>query len=137
MNPASRQQASIPRRPIVLFWLLALTNVFVGARAGLERRVIPILTEQDFGLRVGATVAGFIIAFAVASAVVYLFACAAADRWGRRGDARAQDATLVVRGGAGRLFPAIRREPRPARETNAPGGARGESKRRTARPQWR
>lgn len=68
-----------------MFWLLALTNVFVGAMVGLERTVIPILAEQDFGLRAGATVGGFIIAFAIAKAVVNLFAGAAADRWGRRG----------------------------------------------------
>lgn len=72
-------------RPSVLFWLLALTNVFVGAMVGLERTVIPILAEQDFGLRAGATVGSFIIAFAVAKALVNLFAGVAADRWGRRG----------------------------------------------------
>ncbi|MDZ7802080.1 MAG: MFS transporter [Trueperaceae bacterium] len=66
------------------FWLLALINLFVGAMVGLERTVVPLLAEQDFGLRAGATIGGFIVAFSVAKAVVNLFAGAAADRCGRR-----------------------------------------------------
>lgn len=85
MNSAPRKPAPMTSRPTVLFWLLALANMFVGSMVGLERTVVPILAEQDFGLRAGATVGGFIIAFAVAKAVVNLFAGAAADRWGRRG----------------------------------------------------
>lgn len=69
----------------IAFWLLALVNVFVGAMVGLERTIVPILAEQEFGLRAGATVGGFIIAFAVAKAFTNLFAGVAADRWGRRG----------------------------------------------------
>lgn len=66
------------------FWLLALVNLFVGAMVGLERTVVPLLAEQDFGLRAGATIGGFIIAFSLAKAWVNLFAGIAADRWGRR-----------------------------------------------------
>lgn len=76
----SRRNAARPA-----FWLLALVNVFVGAMVGLERTIVPLLAEQDFGLRAGATVGGFIIAFALAKAFVNLFAGVAADRWGRRG----------------------------------------------------
>lgn len=70
--------------PRVGFWLLALVNLFVGSMVGLERTVLPILAEQDFGLRAGAAVGGFIVAFSVAKALVNLFAGAAADRMGRR-----------------------------------------------------
>ncbi len=66
------------------FWLLAAVNVFVGSMVGLERTVVPILAEQDFGLRAGAAIGSFIVAFAVAKAVFNLLAGAAADRWGRR-----------------------------------------------------
>ena len=57
---------------------------FVGSMVGLERTIVPILAEQDFGLRAGASIGSFIIAFAIAKAVFNLFAGAAADRWGRR-----------------------------------------------------
>lgn len=67
------------------FWLLAVVNVFVGAMVGLERTILPLLAEQDFGLGAGAAIGGFIIAFALAKALVNLFAGVAADRWGRRG----------------------------------------------------
>lgn len=81
--------ASVPRGtarpdPRLGFWLLALVNLFVGSMVGLERTVLPILAEQDFGLRAGAAVGGFIVAFSVAKALVNLAAGAAADRMGRR-----------------------------------------------------
>ena len=66
------------------FWLLALANLFVGSMVGLERTVLPLLAREDFGLRAGAAIGGFIVAFSVAKAVVNLLAGAAADRLGRR-----------------------------------------------------
>ncbi len=66
------------------FWLLAVVNVFVGSMVGMERTVVPLLAEQDFGITAGATIGSFIVAFAIAKAVFNLFAGAAADRWGRR-----------------------------------------------------
>jgi len=91
--PASRvehQRLAPPTPPTsnggraAAFWGLALINAFVGSMVGLERTVVPLLAERDFGLRAGATVGGFIIAFALAKALSNLFAGAAADRWGRR-----------------------------------------------------
>jgi hypothetical protein len=32
------------------FWLLVAVNAFVGALVGLERTVLPLLAEHDFGL---------------------------------------------------------------------------------------
>ncbi len=72
------------RGSVSSFWLLAAVNAFVGSMVGLERTIVPILAEQDFGLRAGAAIGSFIIAFAIAKAVFNLFAGAAADRWGRR-----------------------------------------------------
>src|SRR5690606_29017080 len=88
----TRSQTALPRQAPALdgragvgpFWLLAAVNVFVGSMVGLERTVVPILAEQDFGLRAGAAIGSFIVAFAVAKAVFNLLAGAAADRWGRR-----------------------------------------------------
>lgn len=71
--------------PVLAFWLLAAVNVFVGAMVGLERTVLPLLAAQDFGLRSGAALSGFVVAFALSKALFNLLAGAAADRWGRRG----------------------------------------------------
>ena len=59
-------------RAVRSFWLLAAVNAFVGSMVGLERTIVPILAEQDFGLRVGASIGSFIIAFAIAKAVFNL-----------------------------------------------------------------
>ncbi len=72
------------RPPAVDFWLLATVNLFVGSMVGLERTLLPVLAEQDFGLSAGAAIGGFIVAFSVAKAVVNLIAGAAADRLGRK-----------------------------------------------------
>lgn len=77
-------QAPSDRDVRVAFWLLAAVNLFVGAMVGMERTVVPLLAEQDFGLRSGVVVGGFVVAFALAKAVVNLVAGAASDRIGRR-----------------------------------------------------
>ena len=85
-NPIRADDPVPSERPrTIAFVLLALVNVFVGAMVGLERTIVPILAEVDFGLRAGAAIGSFIVAFALAKAVVNLVAGAAADRWGRRG----------------------------------------------------
>ena len=66
------------------FWLLALINLFVGSMVGLERTVLPLVAEQDFALRSGAAVGGFVVAFAAAKAAMNLLAGATADRLGRK-----------------------------------------------------
>lgn len=66
------------------FWRLAAVNLFVGSMVGLERTVLPILADETFGLAAGVAVAGFIVAFSIAKAVVNLLAGAAADRLGRK-----------------------------------------------------
>ncbi len=66
------------------FWLLALINLFVGSMVGLERTVLPLVAQQDFALRSGAAVGGFVVAFAAAKAIMNLLAGATADRLGRK-----------------------------------------------------
>ena len=66
------------------FSLLVLINAFVGGMVGLERTVVPLLAEQDFGL-VSRTIAlSFIISFGVVKALANLFAGRFSDRIGRK-----------------------------------------------------
>ena len=66
------------------FWLLVLVNAFVGAMVGLERTVIPLLAERDFGLASRSAALSFIAAFGVVKAVTNLGAGRLADRFGRK-----------------------------------------------------
>ncbi|MDZ7706801.1 MAG: MFS transporter [Trueperaceae bacterium] len=86
---AGRTNAAGHARPRPLrvrtgFWLLALINLFVGSMVGLERTALPLVAQQDFALRSGAAVGGFVVAFAAAKAVMNLLAGATADRLGRK-----------------------------------------------------
>ena len=61
------------------FTLLVVVNAFVGAMIGLERTVIPLLAESDFGLLSKSAVLSFLISFGIVKAISNLFA-------GRLGD---------------------------------------------------
>jgi MFS family permease len=66
------------------FTLLVIINAFVGGMVGLERTVVPLLAEEEFG-RASATVAlSFIVAFGVVKALANLFAGRLSDRIGRK-----------------------------------------------------
>ena len=45
------------------FWLLVLVNAFVGTMVGLERTVLPLLAEREFGIasRTATTTTSIII----------------------------------------------------------------------------
>ena len=45
------------------FALLVGLNAFVGAMVGLERSVLPLVGEQDFGLHSKTTILAFVVAF--------------------------------------------------------------------------
>ncbi|MFP3514099.1 MFS transporter, partial [Peribacillus sp. SIMBA_075] len=45
---------------LVQFLLLVLTNFFVGSMVGLERTVLPIIGEEEFGLASASAVLSFI-----------------------------------------------------------------------------
>ncbi|MGZ8457474.1 MAG: MFS transporter, partial [Gemmatirosa sp.] len=45
------------------FALLVLVNAFVGAMVGLERSVLPLLAEREFGLATKAAALSFVATF--------------------------------------------------------------------------
>ncbi len=66
------------------FTLLVVVNAFVGAMVGLERTVVPLIAEADFGLVSKSVALSFLISFGVVKALTNLFAGRLADRLGRR-----------------------------------------------------
>jgi MFS family permease len=66
------------------FVLLVVINAFVGGMVGLERAVLPLLAEHDFGLTSRTAVLSFIVTFGVTKALANLFAGALSDRIGRK-----------------------------------------------------
>ena len=89
---ASRPERGGSARTVVLglganrrqFWLLVLVNAFVGAMVGLERTVLPLLAEAEFGLASKAAVLSFIATFGVVKAATNFFAGRLGDVYGRR-----------------------------------------------------
>lgn len=66
------------------FWLLVLINAFVGAMVGLERTVVPLLAEEEFGLAAASAATSFIVSFGIVKALANLFAGRFSDRVGRK-----------------------------------------------------
>ncbi|MEW6583605.1 MAG: MFS transporter [Actinomycetota bacterium] len=66
------------------FALLVGLNGLVGAMVGLERSVLPLVGERDFGLASKGAILAFVVAFGVAKAITNLAAGALAERVGRR-----------------------------------------------------
>jgi MFS family permease len=66
------------------FALLVALNALVGAMVGLERSVLPLVGEDEFGLRSTSAVLAFVVAFGAAKAVTNLAAGALAERVGRK-----------------------------------------------------
>jgi len=66
------------------FWLLVLVNAFVGAMVGLERTVLPLLAEAEFGIASRTGALSFIATFGVVKALSNFFAGRLGDRYGRR-----------------------------------------------------
>jgi MFS family permease len=66
------------------FWLLVLVNAFVGAMVGLERTVLPLIAERDFGLASKTAALSFIATFGVVKAITNLVAGRLGDRFGRK-----------------------------------------------------
>jgi MFS family permease len=66
------------------FSLLVGLNALVGAMVGLERSVLPLIGEHDFGLASKTAILSFIVAFGATKALANLAAGALADRAGRR-----------------------------------------------------
>jgi len=66
------------------FGLLIALNALVGALVGVERSVLPLVGERDFGLASKAAVLSFVIAFGLAKALANLGAGRFTERIGRR-----------------------------------------------------
>jgi len=66
------------------FALLAVINAFVGAMVGLERAVLPVLGEHDFGIASRTVLLAFVASFGATKALTNLAAGVLADRVGRK-----------------------------------------------------
>lgn len=66
------------------FSLLVLINMFVGSMVGLERTVVPLIGEQEFGLASKTAIVSFIVSFGVVKALCNLFAARISETWGRK-----------------------------------------------------
>ena len=56
------------------FTLLVIVNAFVGATVGIERVILPLLAEREFGLASRAAILSFIVSFGLVKAVANIFA---------------------------------------------------------------
>jgi MFS family permease len=72
------------RENLPQFALLVVLNAFVGAMVGLERTVLPLLGEREFGLESKTAITSFIVSFGVTKAVLNLAAARISDRVGRK-----------------------------------------------------
>ncbi len=66
------------------FTLLVIVNAFVGGMVGIERTVLPLLAERDFGIASHAAALSFIMAFGIAKALSNYFTGKLAGRFGRK-----------------------------------------------------
>ena len=87
-----RPAPSGPERRIVLglgenwrqFALLVAVNLFVGGMIGMERSILPLLAEEEFGITSTTAAVSFIATFGLAKAISNLFAGSASERFTRR-----------------------------------------------------
>jgi MFS family permease len=66
------------------FSLLVLINAFVGGMVGLERTILPLLAEHDFGIASKTAILSFLVSFGLIKALANLFAGRMGDRFGRK-----------------------------------------------------
>ncbi|HSJ24108.1 MAG TPA: MFS transporter [Longimicrobiales bacterium] len=72
------------RQNRVQFSLLVLVNAFVGTMVGVERSVLPILAEEEFGVASATAALSFLVAFGLTKAIANFVAGDFAHRIGRR-----------------------------------------------------
>lgn len=66
------------------FSLLVLINAFVGGMVGIERTILPLIAEQDFGLTSKSAILSFIVSFGIVKAIANLLAGRYSDVIGRK-----------------------------------------------------
>ena len=69
MDPDSSKIRLGLRENLGQFSLLVLINVFVGMMVGLERTVVPLIGEREFGLVSKTTIVSFIVSFGITNAI--------------------------------------------------------------------
>jgi MFS family permease len=92
MLPRSAPSISPPEADRVLglgrnwrqFALLVVVNAFVGGMVGLERAVLPLVAEREFGLTSKTAMLSFIVSFGLVKAMTNLIAGREAERIGRK-----------------------------------------------------
>ena len=72
------------RENLAQFSLLVLVNAFVGGMVGLERVILPLIAEQEFGLVSKSVILSFIVGFGFVKAFTNLAAGRFSDRIGRK-----------------------------------------------------
>ncbi len=73
------------RQNLAQFSLLVLINAFVGGMVGLERAILPLIAEREFGLVSKSVILSFIVGFGFVKAFTNLAAGRFSDRVGRKG----------------------------------------------------
>lgn len=88
---SGRESAAPDRRPALglrqnwrQFWLLVIVNAFVGGMVGLERAILPLMAEREFGLASKRAILAFILSFGLVKAFTNLGAGGWADLIGRK-----------------------------------------------------
>ena len=66
------------------FALLVLINAFVGGMVGIERTILPLMAEREFGLSSKSAILSFIVSFGFVKALSNLFAGRYSDLIGRK-----------------------------------------------------
>ena len=66
------------------FTLLVLVNAFVGGMVGLERTVLPLIAEREFGIASKSAILSFIVSFGLVKAFVNLLTGRFSERVGRK-----------------------------------------------------
>lgn len=91
-DTADPAQTSVQKAGVVLglrenlgqFSLLVLVNGFVGAMVGLERTILPVLAEREFGVALKSAALSFIISFGLVKALTNFIAGRFSDKIGRK-----------------------------------------------------
>ncbi len=78
-SPQLGLRANLPQ-----FSLLVLINAFVGAMVGMERSILPLIAEKEFGIASHSAILSFIISFGIVKALSNVFAGSFSDRIGRK-----------------------------------------------------
>jgi MFS family permease len=66
------------------FVLLVIVNAFVGGMVGLERTVLPLIAEREFGIASRSAILSFIVSFGLVKAFVNLLTGRFSERAGRK-----------------------------------------------------